>query len=70
VTAIVRNGVVVLTGAPQVPEDRELIPVAPKLIWDAGGVIDVGNRLGERAQGTGETGLLSAGPQDGQPETG
>ena len=46
VTATVRNGVVVLTGSPEAPEDRQLIPVAIRLIWDVDGVIDVDNRLG------------------------
>jgi CBS domain-containing protein len=47
VTAIVRHGVVVLTGSPEAPEDRDLIPAAIWLIWDVDGVIDVGNRLGQ-----------------------
>ena len=46
VTATVRNGVVVLTGSPEAPEDRQLIPVAIRLIWDVDGIIDVDNRLG------------------------
>ncbi len=41
VTATVRDGVVILTGHPQAPEDRELIPAAIRLIWDVDGVIDV-----------------------------
>jgi CBS domain-containing protein len=49
VTATVRDGVVILTGDPAAPEDRELIPVAIRLIWDVDGVIDVSNRLGEQA---------------------
>jgi CBS domain-containing protein len=49
VTATVRDGVVILTGHPEAPEDRELIPVAIRLIWDVDGVIDVLNRLGEQA---------------------
>ena len=47
VTATVRDGVVILTGHLETPEDRELIPVAIRLIWDVDGVIDVLNRLGE-----------------------
>jgi CBS domain-containing protein len=72
VTATVKDGVVVLTGRPQAPEDRQLIPVAIRLIWDVDGVIDVENRLGQQAGAdSGEPGLLlsagNAGEQDGQP---
>jgi osmotically-inducible protein OsmY len=49
VTATVRNGIVILTGDLEAPEDRELIPVAIRLTWDVDGVIDVSNRLGEQA---------------------
>jgi len=49
VTATVRDGVVILTGSPETPEDRELMPAAIRLIWDVDGVIDVSNRLGEQA---------------------
>ncbi len=56
VTATVHNGVVVLTGDPRAPEDRQLIPVAVRLIWDVDGVIDVDNRLGQQAgAGSGES---------------
>jgi CBS domain-containing protein len=48
VTATVRDGVVILTGHPEAPEDRELMPAAIRLIWDVDGVIDVINRLGEQ----------------------
>ena len=48
ITATVRDGVVILTGNPEAPEDRELIPMAIRLIWDVDGVIDVANRLGEQ----------------------
>jgi CBS domain-containing protein len=48
-TATARDGVVILTGHPEAPEDRELIPMVIRLIWDVDGVIDVSNRLGERA---------------------
>ncbi len=41
VTATVRDGVVILTGHPRAPEDRELVPAAIRLIWDVDGVIDV-----------------------------
>ena len=49
VTATVRDGVVILTGHPGAPQDRELIAVTIRLIWDVDGVIDVLNRLGEQA---------------------
>jgi CBS domain-containing protein len=49
ITATVRDGVVILTGHPEAPQDRELIAVAIRLIWDVDGVIDVLNRLGEQA---------------------
>ena len=70
VTATVKDGVVVLTGDPQSPQDRDLVPAAIRLIWDVDGVIDVDNRLGQRAPDRpGEPGLLlSVEPQDGQPE--
>jgi CBS domain-containing protein len=62
VTATVRDGVVVLTGRPEAPEDRELIPVVIRLIWDVDGVIDVLNRLGEQAGDASElTSRLAAG---------
>jgi CBS domain-containing protein len=54
VTATVRDGVVILTGRPEAPEDRELITVAIRLIWDVDGVIDVSNRLGEQASDASE----------------
>jgi len=49
ITATVRDGVVILTGHPEAPEDRNLISMVIRLIWDVDGVIDVSNRLGERA---------------------
>ena len=61
VTATVRDGVVILTGQPEAPEDRELMPAAIRLIWDVDGVIDVINRLGEQV---GEDSELSARPAD------
>ena len=62
VTATVRDGVVILTGHLEAPEDRELIPVAIRLIWDVGGVIDALNRLGEQASDASElTSLPAAG---------
>ena len=54
VMATVRGGVVILTGHLEAPEDRELIPVAIRLIWDVDGVIDVLNRLDEQADGAAE----------------
>ena len=48
VTATVRDGVVILTGHPEAPEDLEIISMVIRLIWDVDGVIDVANRLGER----------------------
>jgi len=61
VTATVRDGVVILTGQPEAPEDRELMTAAIRLIWDVDGVIDVINRLGEQV---GEDSELSARPAD------
>lgn len=54
--------VVVLTGGPQAPQNRELIPVALRLVWDADTVVGVGDRLGERTQETrrGEAAQTSA----------
>jgi len=66
VTATVRDGVVILTGNPQAPEDSKLIPVAIRLIWDIEGVIDVDNRLGEPMHG--ESGLLTVEAQEGRSE--
>jgi CBS domain-containing protein len=48
VAATVRDGIVILTGSLETPEDRELMPAAIRLIWDVDGVIDVSNRLGEQ----------------------
>lgn len=50
VTATVRDGVVILTGDPEAPQDREVVPVAIRLIWDVDGVIDVVSRLGGQAE--------------------
>jgi CBS domain-containing protein len=61
VTATVRDGVVILTGHPEAPEDRELMPAAIRLIWDVDGVIDVVNRLGEQV---GKDSELSEHPAD------
>jgi osmotically-inducible protein OsmY len=54
VTATVRNGIVILTGDLEAPEDRELIPAAIRPIWDLDGVIDVSSRLGEQADDASE----------------
>jgi CBS domain-containing protein len=62
VTATVRDGVVILTGDPEAPEDRELLPAAIRLIWDVDGVIDVFNRLGEQA---GDSSELTSRPAAG-----
>jgi CBS domain-containing protein len=62
VTATVRDGVVIVTGSPEASEDRALIPVAIRLIWDVDGVIDVSNRLGEQA---GDASDLTASPAAG-----
>ena len=62
VTATVHDGVVILTGHPEAPEDRELIPAAIRLIWSADGVIDVSNRLDEQA---GDAPELTASPAAG-----
>lgn len=49
VTAAVRNGVVTLTGSPPTGGDQDLIPVLIRLVWDVDGVVDVLDRLGEKA---------------------
>lgn len=46
ITVSVRGGVVILTGQPETVDQRDLIPVAIRLIWDIDGVVDVINRLG------------------------
>jgi CBS domain-containing protein len=45
VEVAVRNGVVTLTGQPELASDQDLISVAMRLIWDAGGVVDVVNKV-------------------------
>ena len=42
----VHNGIVTLSGQPDAPDERELIPVVMKLTWDIDGVVDVVNRIG------------------------
>ena len=49
VTVRVRNGIVTLNGQPGSADERELIPVALKLIWDLDGVVDVVNKIGAAA---------------------
>lgn len=51
VTPVVRGGVVVLTGALETAEERELVPVVIRLIWNIDGVVDVVDKLGERSPG-------------------
>jgi CBS-domain-containing membrane protein len=48
VIAEVRHGVVTLTGTirPEADHERDLMPLALRLIWDIDGVVDVVNRLG------------------------
>ena len=46
ITVRVHNGIVTLTGQPNTPDERELIPVAMKLTWDIDGVVDVVNKIG------------------------
>jgi CBS domain-containing protein len=68
VTATVRDGVVILTGNVEAPEDRELIPMAIRLIWDVDGVIDVSNRLGEQVSDIpGEPEMVPGQPAGDQP---
>jgi CBS-domain-containing membrane protein len=53
VTPVVRGGVVVLTGAVETAEEKELLPLVIRLIWNIDGVVDVVDRLGEHsADGT------------------
>ena len=49
VIVAVRHGVVTLTGTmrPEPGQERDLIPLALRLIWDIDGVVDVVNELGE-----------------------
>jgi CBS domain-containing protein len=42
----VRNGVVVLSGQPELAAEDDLIPVAARLAWDVDGVVDVVNKVG------------------------
>jgi len=49
VIVAVRHGVVTLTGTmrPEPGQERDLVPLALRLIWDIDGVVDVDNKLGE-----------------------
>jgi CBS domain-containing protein len=49
VTVTVHGGVVTLAGGPWPEDQRDLIPVAVRLIWDIDGVIDVVDRLSAAA---------------------
>ena len=46
ITVRVHNGIVTLTGQPNTPDERELIPVVMRLTWDIDGVVDVVNKIG------------------------
>jgi CBS domain-containing protein len=48
VEVAVRNGVVTLTGQPELASDQDLVSVAMRLIWDAEGVVDVVNKVGTK----------------------
>lgn len=43
----VRDGVLTLADGPELAGDRDLLPVAIRLIWDIDGVIDVVSKIGE-----------------------
>ena len=42
----VHNGVVILSGQPELAAENDLIPVAVRLAWDVDGVVDVVNKVG------------------------
>ena len=46
VTVRVHNGIVTLTGEPELGGQGDLIPVAVRLTWDIDGVVDVVNKIG------------------------
>ena len=48
----VRNGVVTLTGQPELTTEKDLIPIAVRLAWDVEGVVDVVDKVGAAARGT------------------
>jgi CBS domain-containing protein len=45
VTAVVRDGRVIVAGTTSGPEEAALVPVALRLIWDVDGVVDVISRV-------------------------
>jgi CBS domain-containing protein len=45
IKALVRDGVVTLTGQPSLAGQQDLLPVAVRLAWDIDGVVDVINRI-------------------------
>jgi CBS domain-containing protein len=47
----VRNGVVTLTGQPELTAEEDLIPIAVRLAWDVEGVVDVVNKVEAAAAG-------------------
>jgi len=47
----VRNGVVTLTGQPELTAEEDLIPLAVRLAWDVEGVVDVVDKVGAAATG-------------------
>ena len=47
----VRNGVVTLTGQPELAADEDLIAIAVRLAWDVEGVVDVVDKVGAAAVG-------------------
>ena len=49
VDVAVRNGVVKLTGAPELTGDNDMIQVAVRLTWDVDGVVDVVDEIGPAA---------------------
>ena len=44
-----RNGVVTLTGQPELAAEEDLIPIAVRLAWDVDGVVDVVDKIGAAA---------------------
>jgi CBS domain-containing protein len=47
----VRNGVVTLTGEPELAAEEDLVPIAVRLAWNADGVVDVVDKTGPAAVG-------------------
>ena len=47
----VRNGVVTLTGQPELAAEEDVIPIAVRLAWDVEGVVDVVDKVGPPAVG-------------------